>query len=121
MSMNLSQGHIAMYPDPSPTGQQQPHVFMATTGPYTLLGFVPGQQQLYQQSLMNSFSTIALQLPHNSVNYWVADLGASHHTTHSVSNISNPRPLNSASPSSIVVGNGSTLPVTSVGDSVYGV
>jgi hypothetical protein len=32
--------------------------------------------------------------------------------------ISDPRPLNSASPSSIVVGNGSTLPVTSVGDSV---
>jgi hypothetical protein len=38
------------------------------------------------------------------------------HTTHSVGNISNPRPLNSASPSSIIVGNGSTLPVTSVGD-----
>jgi hypothetical protein len=42
----------------------------------------------------------------------------SHHTTHSVGNISNSRPLNSASPSSIVVGNGSTLLVTSVGDSV---
>jgi hypothetical protein len=59
-----------------------------------------------------------MALPHNSVNDWVADSGASHHTTHSVGNISNPRPLNSASPSSIVVGNGSTLPVTSVGDSV---
>jgi hypothetical protein len=54
----------------------------------------------------------------NSVNDWVADSGASHHTTHSVSNIFNPRPLNSASPSSIVVGNGSTLPVTLAGDSV---
>jgi hypothetical protein len=71
-----------------------------------------------QQSLANSFSTIALQPPHNSVNDWVADSGASHHTTHSVDNISNPRPLNSATPSFIVVGNGSTLPVTSVGDSV---
>jgi hypothetical protein len=71
-----------------------------------------------QQSLANSFSTMVLQPPHNSVNDWVADSGASHHTTHSVGNISNPRPLNSASPSLIVVGNGSTLPVTLVGDSV---
>jgi hypothetical protein len=71
-----------------------------------------------QQSLANSFNTIALQPPHNSVNDWVADSGASHHTTHSVGNISNPRPLNSASPSSIVVGNGSTLQVTSIGDSI---
>jgi hypothetical protein len=71
-----------------------------------------------QQALANSFSTMALQPPHNLVNDWVADSDASLHTTHSISNISNPRPLNSASPSSIVVGNGSTLPVTSVGDSV---
>jgi hypothetical protein len=122
----------------APTSQQRPQAFMATIGPYTPPGFVPEQQQLYQQappapppdwtpwngagwdqqSLANSFSTMALQLPHNSVNDWVADSGASHHTTPSVDNISNPRPLNSASPSSIVVGNGSTLPVTSVGDSV---
>jgi hypothetical protein len=61
---------------------------------------------------------MALQPPHNSINDWVADSGASHHTTHSVGNISNLRPLNSARPSSIVVGNGSTLPVSSVGDSV---
>jgi hypothetical protein len=45
--VNPSQGHIAMYPGPSPTGQQQPQAFMATTGPYILLGFVPRQQQLY--------------------------------------------------------------------------
>jgi hypothetical protein len=61
---------------------------------------------------------MALQPPHNSVNDWVANSGASHHTTHSVGNIFNPHPLNSANPSSIVVGNGSTLPVTSVSDSV---
>jgi hypothetical protein len=136
--VNPSQGHIAMYPGPSPTGQQRPQAFMAMTGPYTLPGFVPGQQQLYQQappapppgwapwngagwdqqSLANSFRTMALQPPHNSVNDWVTDSGASHHTTHSVGNISSPHPLNSASHSSIVVGNGSTLPVTSIGDSV---
>jgi hypothetical protein len=67
---------------------------------------------------VNSFSTITLQSPHNSVNDWVADSDASHHTTPSVGNISNTHPLNSASPSCIVVGNGSTLPVTSIGDSV---
>jgi hypothetical protein len=54
----------------------------------------------------------------NSVNGWVVDFGASNHTTPSVDNISNHHPLNSASPSSIIVGNGFTLPVTSVGDSV---
>jgi hypothetical protein len=46
--VNPSQGHITMYPGPSPTGQQRPHAFMATTGPYTLPGFIPGLQQLYQ-------------------------------------------------------------------------
>jgi hypothetical protein len=61
---------------------------------------------------------MTLQPPHNSVNDWIVDSGASHHTTHSVGNISNPRPLNSVSPSSIIVGNGSTLLVTSIGDSV---
>jgi hypothetical protein len=86
--VNPSQGHIAMYPGPSPTGQQWPQAFMAMLGPYTLPRFVPGQQQLYQQappapplgwapwngvgwdqqSLVNSFSTMALQSSHNSVN-----------------------------------------------------
>jgi hypothetical protein len=41
-----------------------------------------------------------------------------HHTTPSVGNISTPRHLNSSNPSSIIVGNDSSLPVTSVGDSV---
>jgi hypothetical protein len=48
----------------------------------------------------------------------VADSGVTYHTTPSVGNISTPRPLNSSNPSSIIVGNGSSLPITSVGDSV---
>jgi hypothetical protein len=48
----------------------------------------------------------------------VADSGATDHTTPSVGNISTLRPLNSSNPSSIIVGNGSSLLVTSVGDSV---
>jgi hypothetical protein len=56
--------------------------------------------------------------PPPTVQDWVADSGASHHSTPSTGNISHPRTLTSSSPSSIVVGNGSTLPITSVGDSV---
>jgi hypothetical protein len=41
-----------------------------------------------------------------------------HHTTSSVGNISTLRPLASSNPSSIIVGNDSSLPITSVGDSV---
>jgi hypothetical protein len=48
----------------------------------------------------------------------VADSGAMHHTALLVGNISTPRPLNSSNPSSIIIGNGSSLLVTSVGDSV---
>jgi hypothetical protein len=48
----------------------------------------------------------------------MVDSGASHHTTPSAGNISKPRPLNLSSPSSIIVGNGSSLPIASVGDSV---
>jgi hypothetical protein len=86
--VNPSPGHIAMYPGPAPTGHQRPQAFMATMGRYTPPSFVPGQQQLYQQappapppgwapwngagwdqqSLANSFSTMALQPPHNLVN-----------------------------------------------------
>jgi hypothetical protein len=49
----------------------------------------------------------------------VVDSGATHHTTPSVGNITTPHFLNSSNPSSIIVGNGSSLPVTSVGDSVF--
>jgi hypothetical protein len=48
----------------------------------------------------------------------VADSGVTHHTTLSDGNISTLCPLASSNPSSIVVGNGSSLPITSVGDSV---
>jgi hypothetical protein len=50
---------------------------------------------------------------------WVIDSGASYHTTPTAGTLSRsqPPPL-SSHPSSIVIGNGSTLPVTSVGASV---
>jgi hypothetical protein len=48
----------------------------------------------------------------------MADSGVTHHTTPSVSNISTLRPLASSNPLSIIVGHGSSLPITSVGDLV---
>jgi hypothetical protein len=61
---------------------------------------------------------MALHPPPTSVQDWVADSGAMHHTTPSVGNISTHHPLASSNPSSIIVGNDSSLPITSVGDSV---
>jgi hypothetical protein len=61
---------------------------------------------------------MALHPPLNLVNDWVADSDASHYTTLSVDNISKLHHLNYASPSSIVVGNCSTLSITSIGNSV---
>jgi hypothetical protein len=57
---------------------------------------------------------MALQPPPTSDQDWVADSGASHHTTPSVGNISKLHPLKSSGPSSI---NGSSLPITLVDDS----
>jgi hypothetical protein len=61
---------------------------------------------------------MALQPPPTSVQDWVAYYGTLHHTTPFASNISKPQPLNSFSPSYIVVGNGSSLLITSLGDSI---
>jgi hypothetical protein len=79
---------MTMYPDPVPTGQQHPHAFVTTPALYASLGLLSGPQQqqpLYQQvtptlgwnpwlgaswdqqSLANSFSTIALHPPPTSV------------------------------------------------------
>jgi hypothetical protein len=48
---------------------------------------------------------------------WVADSGASNHTTSDAGTLTSIRPPTFTDPSSIIVGNGSALPVTSVGDS----
>jgi hypothetical protein len=49
---------------------------------------------------------------------WVVDSGASYHTIPTTSMLSRSHPTHSSHPSSIVVVNGTTLPVTSVGVSV---
>jgi hypothetical protein len=49
---------------------------------------------------------------------WVIDFGASYHTTPTAGMLSRSHPPHYSHPTSIVVGNGSNLPVTSVGASV---
>jgi small nuclear ribonucleoprotein (snRNP)-like protein len=49
---------------------------------------------------------------------WVVDSGASFHTTPTTSSLFHSHPPHPSHPSSIVVGNGSTLPITSLGASV---
>jgi hypothetical protein len=47
---------------------------------------------------------------------WVTNSKASNHTTSSAGNLPSVRPPLPTDPSSIIVGNGSSLPVTSVGN-----
>jgi hypothetical protein len=61
---------------------------------------------------------MVLHPPPISVQDWVANSDTTHHTTLLVGNISTLRSLASSNPSSIIVGNGSSLPIISVGDSV---
>jgi hypothetical protein len=68
-----------------------------------------------QQSLANCFNTMALTPP--VVTDWVVDSGASNHTTSDAGNLTSVHPPTFTDPSSIVVGNGSGFPVTSIGDS----
>jgi hypothetical protein len=89
------QGHMTTYPDTVPTGQQRSKAFVATPGLYASPGLLSGPQQqqqqlLYQQatlasgwnpwlsaswdqqSLANSFSTMALHppLPQSKTGWW---------------------------------------------------
>jgi hypothetical protein len=70
-----------------------------------------------QQSLSNSFNTMTLESS-PSLTEWFAHSSASNHTTLYLGSISLFRSPNPNVPSSIIVGNGSILPITSVDDMV---
>jgi hypothetical protein len=132
-------GTISMGPGMHPP-QQQPthppqHALLATPAYYgapdgpsfaPLSAPPPHQQQAAapawppwtgawdQQSLANSFNIMTLTPP--TVTDWVADSGASNHTTSNADNLIFVRPPTFTDPSSIIVGNGLALSVTSVGD-----
>jgi hypothetical protein len=111
---------LGLYTSPAPLSepqqqQQQPLYQQVAPGPRWNPWLGTGWDQ---QSLANSFSSMVLHPPPTSVQDWVADFGVTHHTTPSIGNISTLHPLASSNPSSIIVGNGSSIPITSVGDSV---
>jgi hypothetical protein len=58
-----------------------------------------------------------MALTPSAVTVWVADSGASNHTTSDTGNLTSVHPPTFTDPSSIIVGNISALSVTSVGDS----
>jgi hypothetical protein len=64
--------------------------------------------------LAHSFHTMTMVPP--TVTDWVAYSGASNHTTSSAGNLTSIRPPLPTDPSSIIVGNGSSLMITSVGN-----
>jgi hypothetical protein len=68
-----------------------------------------------QAALAQSFGTVGLTPPIGTE--WITDSGASYHTTNA-GILSSVRPPHPSCPSSIMVGDGSCLPVTSVGSSL---
>jgi hypothetical protein len=64
-------------------------------------------------TLVQAFSTMGLTPPIHTD--WIADSGASFHTTPHVGVLSSVHPLHPSYPSSVMVGDGSCLPFTSVG------
>jgi hypothetical protein len=69
-----------------------------------------------QQSLANSFNTL-IMVPH-AVTNWVADSSTSNPTTSNAGNLTSIGPPHINDPSSIIVGNRSSLPITLVGDTI---
>jgi hypothetical protein len=100
------------YGVPPPT-QAPPQ--LPPTGPSTmtlLSSFAAGWDPA---TLASAYSTMVLAPPPSD---WVIDSCASYHTTPTTGMLSRSNPPPTTHPISIVVGNGSTLPVTSVGASV---
>ena len=64
-------------------------------------------------SLVNNFNTMTLMPPNG--NEWYADSGAGAHMTAQSGILSSPRSPSLSGPSSIIVGNGALMPVTSTG------
>jgi hypothetical protein len=78
----------------------------------------PSQQPTWpggwdEATLAHSFSTMGLTPPASTE--WIADSGASFHTTPDAGILSSVRPPHPSCPSSIMVGDGSCLPITAVG------
>jgi hypothetical protein len=107
--------HYGMPPTPPygvPVVPQSPPALLPP-GTHTSTTWSPPAGGWDNTSLADAFSTMPMTPPSD----WVIDSGASYHTTPTTGTLSRSHPLPSH-PSSIVVGNSSTLPVISVGASV---
>jgi hypothetical protein len=88
--------------------QQVGLTFALPVAPPPPAAWTPWMSSRHQQPLAHSFHTMTMVPP------TVTDSGASNHTTFNVGNLTSIRPPLPTDTSSIVVGNGSSLPVTSV-------
>ena len=82
------------------------------------LGYYPlpaGLPSWNQHSLASTFSTMTLNQPQQNTE-WYFDSGATSHMSPSSSSLSHIAPSRYPTPCSIIVGNGSLLPVTSTGN-----
>jgi hypothetical protein len=89
----------------------------SATSPPPPASWQPWMSSWNQQPLAHSFHTTMMVPP--ATYDWVVDFATSNHTTSSASNLTSVRPLLPTDPSSIVVGNRSSLPVTSIGNMTF--
>lgn len=118
-------GVLGSQPNPAFTPRPQQAMMVATgapTHPNPLYGppgyFAQPPPFLWDQhALAQNFNT--MQLTPRPTQEWHMDSGASSHMASSSSILSSTQPLSPTTPSSIIVGNGSLLPVTSTGHSSF--
>jgi hypothetical protein len=107
----LPQSLIAGIQGPWPRGPQQ----LWSTPP--LPGFpTPTTPSRDQQALLSNLSTMTLQPPRQ--NEWFFDSGATPHISSDASTLSDLFPSHHSFPSSIIVGNGNSIPITSTGSTI---
>jgi hypothetical protein len=119
-SATHGRGRISMWPFQAPGGAHRPPAAAMFTGapvapfssPWTPPGAQPGPVGWDLAALARSFNTMTLAPPADPV--WIANSGATYHTTSDPGILSSVHPSFSH-PSSIMVANGSCLPITSVG------
>jgi hypothetical protein len=100
-------------PLPVHRGQQQASV------PPAPATWCPWMGSWDQQSLDNSFNTMTMVPP--AITDWVADFGFFNHTTSDAGNLTSICPPHVNNHSCIIVGNISSLSVTSVGDTIHSI
>jgi hypothetical protein len=95
-----------------------------TNGPIKVEDFRPDSKVVlfsFKKNLFVSTTNLVYKSQDVTVIDWVIDSGASNHITSSAVNLTSVRPPLPIDPLSVVVGNGSSVPVTSVGNTTFSV